>query len=73
MRNTLLIEAIVIGIITVILGIVVAKIMEKTMKFEKNSLLPMYIGTFVVGASLHLIFEFSGINSWWCKSVYNLK
>lgn len=72
MRIIVFLEALIIGIIALILGILISEIMKKTITFEKNSLLPMYIGIFILGASMHLIFEFLGLNSWWCRKTYTL-
>tara|TARA_B100001142_G_scaffold238435_1_gene237116 strand:- start:67 stop:231 length:165 start_codon:yes stop_codon:yes gene_type:complete len=52
-------EAIVIGIMNLMFfyGLTI---------FIKN---PM-IALFVAGALIHLVFEYLGLNEWWCKSTY---
>ena len=71
----LLIEAIVVGISTVIIGSIVGLILSKVVKtnlpkickeWNKNHI--MEISLFLTGFLLHLLCEFTGINKWYCKN-----
>lgn len=71
----LLIEAIVVGIILVIVaslvGIIVGKFMsveldEMCKKWNKNHI--MEITLFISGVLVHLLCEYLGINKWYCKN-----
>ena len=79
----LFIEAIIIGIITVIVGnIIVAvisfsniyprpKLPEICMNYNKYFI--MEISLFLTGAFIHLFCEFAGINAWYLKNGAILK
>ena len=53
----LVFETIIIGILTLILYLFI----EKNIK-------NMYLRIFILGASIHLFCEFTGINRWYCKN-----
>tara|TARA_A100001015_G_C14332974_1_gene460062 strand:- start:47 stop:229 length:183 start_codon:yes stop_codon:yes gene_type:complete len=53
----LVFETIIIGILTLILYFFI----EKNIK-------NMYLRIFILGASIHLFCEFTGINRWYCKN-----
>jgi len=56
MKNVL-IEALVVGIIFLVLGI-----LTKKMKFDENQTF------FIAGFMGHLLCEITGINRWYCKN-----
>ena len=69
----LLIEAVVVGIVTVIVGTLVAFILGKLFStnlpkicksWNKNHV--MELSLFFTGFFIHIICEFSGINKWYC-------
>ncbi len=71
----LLIEAVVVGIITVIVGTLVAFILgsffssnlSKICKsWNKNYV--MEVSLFFTGFFIHIICEFTGINKWYCRN-----
>lgn len=53
----LVFETIIIGILTLVLYFFI----EKNVK-------DMYLRIFILGASIHLFCEFTGINGWYCKN-----
>ena len=61
--NTVLIEAIVIGVmnVSIIYGIK-----------RLNTNIENYLLYLIAGALIHLIFEYSGGNKWWCTQTYKL-
>ena len=65
-----LLEAIVVGIITLIVGIIVSKLMEigrKKEYSEKDYTLQMAGGLFITGFVVHILCEAFGFNRWYCK------
>ena len=71
----LLLEAVVVGIITVIVGNIVGFIIGKSLSVDLpavckdwNKYYTMEISLFLTGFLIHLICEFSGINKWYCKN-----
>ena len=56
-------EAIVIGILNVAL----LSLLNRIPSLNTASL---FVKLFLGGALIHIIFEYSGANSWWCKSTY---
>ena len=76
----LIIEAIVVGILTVIVGTIVGYVVGKLFSndlpkicktWNRNHI--MEICLFFTGFIIHLICEFSGINKWYCKNGYACK
>jgi hypothetical protein len=69
MRNSLIYETIVIGVLTFLLTFGIYYVMKGNLpQTTKPGYYRMIIGSFLVGALLHLSFEFSGINEKWCKN-----
>jgi hypothetical protein len=71
----LILEALTVGVITVIVGFFVGfgvgKLFSSDLpkvckKWNKNHV--MEISLFITGALIHLLCEFSGINRWYCKN-----
>ena len=59
--STVLIEAFIIGI------------MNATLYYALKSLkivLPTHLLLLICGALIHIIFEYTGGNEWWCKKTY---
>jgi small basic protein len=68
--NALITEAIVIGIMTVVVGTVIGKIFQTEVPsqckdWNKNHV--MEISLFLTGAAIHLLCEYFGVNKWYCK------
>ena len=71
----ILIEALIVGIITVVVGTIIGFLVGKFFavdlpaickKWNKNHL--MEISLFLTGFFIHIICEYSGINKWYCKN-----
>jgi hypothetical protein len=70
-------EAIAVGLVTGIFGFFinylltfVSKDLKLTFpKSDNNShIISLFILFFVIGSSIHLFMEFSGLNKWYCKN-----
>ena len=59
--TTVLIEAIVIGIMNAVL--------YQLLKVTKI-VIPTHILLMICGALIHIIFEYTGGNEWWCRQTY---
>ena len=67
-------EAIAVGIVVVIVGLIVSSFIgmfhKQTKKacqdWNKNHI--MEISLFLIGALTHLVCEFTGVNKWYCKN-----
>ena len=71
MRTELIIETIVIGIFAIILDVLIYRVLVG--EFPSPSLPhfnKMILGAFLLGASMHIILEFSGMNEYWCRKTY---
>jgi ABC-type antimicrobial peptide transport system permease subunit len=71
----LLVEAFVVGIATIVVGIIVSFILGRFFStnlpaicktWNKNHI--MELSLFLTGFFIHLICEFSGVNKWYCKN-----
>jgi hypothetical protein len=70
------IEAIVVGISTVIMGILISILLrplkvdlpDVCAQWNKNHI--MEINLFSIGVALHLLFEYTGINEWYVQNYY---
>ena len=76
----LLIEAIVVGILTVVVGTIVGFVLGSSFStnlpkicksWNKNHI--MELSLFLTGFFIHLLCEFSGVNKWYCKNGYACK
>lgn len=69
----LFVEAVVVGISVALAGVVVTllgknkqkKLPAECRNWNENYI--MEITLFLIGFMLHLFFEFTGVNSWYCK------
>ena len=61
--NTVLIESIVIGVmnVSIIYGIK-----------RLNTNIENYLLYLIAGALIHILFEYTGGNKWWCTQTYKL-
>jgi len=68
----LLTEAAAIGVLTVVLGYLVVFCMDK-LRLPLSKEYSMAVGFFVLGATIHLFCEFTGVNRWYCKNGHACK
>lgn len=70
----ILIEAIIVGLCTVLVGVCVQELLkvttlkvkcEKSCDWNKNNI--REIGLFLTGFTMHILFEILGANSWYVK------
>lgn len=59
----ILTEAIIIGIMNVVLFYAIGSI---------SKLIPTPMSVLIAGISIHILFEYTGGNEWWCKRTYKL-
>ena len=59
--QNVLIEAVIIGIMNAVLYYAL-----KSLKI----VVPTHVLLFICGALIHIIFEYTGGNEWWCKKTY---
>jgi len=71
----LFVEAVCVGIITVIFGNIAGFIVAPFLKVDLpkicstwNKFYTMEVSLFLTGFLIHLFCEFSGINKWYCKN-----
>ena len=64
----LLIEILVVGILTTIIGLIISYIMmgESSKNFKHWT--RVGLSYFITGALIHIICEFTNINKWYCKN-----
>lgn len=75
MRNYLhiIFEVLTIGLLTTFFTFCIYYLMRNQLQESKKAqYIKMFIGSFLVGALLHLSFEFSGINEKWCRYIYKI-
>lgn len=73
MRDNLIYETILIGILTLLFTFGIIYVLNnKLPDSSKPDYYKMVIGAFSVGALLHLSFEFTGMNESWCKYTYRI-
>lgn len=64
-----LIEAIVVGIMTVITGLIVQKLVSYTQLNNNLNVQSVYIiHLFIIGFLIHVMSEWVGINQWYCRN-----
>lgn len=61
MRNSVFLEAVVVGVMTLATYFAL-------MQLNTGLATPWLL--FLTGALIHLVFEFAGMNEWWCRQTY---
>ena len=71
--KTVIIESIIIGVVTMILGKIISNILLGINKMDKDKKLPVWheprvieISLFFTGIFIHLACEYAGLNKWYC-------
>ncbi len=61
------IEALIVGILVVIIGLLIHLSANYFMKHDLNNLVVYSAHLFVIGVAVHLFCEFTNINKYYCK------
>lgn len=71
-HRNLFLEAIIIGISTIIVGFLSTRILTNNTYPPLNdpNLGLMIFNYFIIGFALHIIFEYLGLNKWYCNSFF---
>lgn len=71
MRNNLLIETVAIGLFTIVMEFFVYFVLTGEFPGPRlGHFYKMLAGAFLLGASIHLVLEFAGVNERWCKAEF---
>ena len=68
MNQSLLYEALGIGLMALVVGVIVHSVSMKIKKHDMNDMTVYAIHLFVIGILVHLIFQYAGINKWYCTN-----
>jgi len=66
MNQNLIIEALVVGLITLVIGVAVHGVYSQIMKHDMNNMTIYAFHLFVIGALVHLVCQYAGLNKWYC-------
>jgi len=74
MRASLLTEALVVGVVTAIVGFVISTVMmfltQKSFSLRSYTFWPQVaLAMFMTGALIHVLLEVTGVNRKWCQTV----
>ena len=75
LRENFLREIFIIGFISIIVGFITTRVLSRNKypAFDDPNLQVMLLNYFILGAVLHIVFEFSGYNKHFCESEFNSK
>jgi len=62
MRTSVFMEAVVVGVMT--------SALFYSLKYLNTGLTTPWL-LFLTGALIHIVFEFAGLNEWWCRRTFN--
>jgi ABC-type spermidine/putrescine transport system permease subunit I len=60
-------EALIVGVGTVVIGILIKYLIELFAKKEKHELYIFIVILFLTGFLIHIICQFTGVNKWYCR------
>ncbi len=68
MAKNILLEALIVGIGLVVVGMLMHLVASKFMKHDMNDNVVLASHFFIAGVVVHLLCEYFGINKWYCKN-----
>lgn len=68
MNQNLLSEALAVGVMALIIGVIVHSVSMKLKKHDMNDMTVYAIHLFVIGVLIHLLCQYAGINKWYCTN-----
>jgi len=68
MTGKILKEAVVVGILLVVIGIVLHLLSKYVMKHDMNDNYILAVHFFIAGFIFHLLAEYTGMNKWYCNN-----
>jgi hypothetical protein len=68
MAQKILLEALHVGIGLVVIGMLMHLVASKFKKHDMNDNIVLALYLFIAGAVFHLLYEYFGINKWYCKN-----
>jgi hypothetical protein len=66
--NNLATEALAIGVMTLVVGVIVHALSMKIKVHDMNDMTIYAIHLFVIGVLVYLICQYAGINKWYCTN-----
>ena len=69
MSQTLLFEAVAVGLMALVVGVVVHEVLMKVKEHDMNNMKIYAIHLFVIGVSIYLICQYTGINKLYCTNL----
>jgi hypothetical protein len=69
LRNGLLLETIAIGVVAILFDLLIYRVVVgRFVDTKAPYFYQMILGAFLLGASIHVTFEFAGLNEKWCRA-----
>lgn len=68
-----LIELLFLAVASIVINFFIYSAFTGTFKFpdiKQEGIIPMYVGGIILVGGLHLIFEVTGLNERWCRTIY---
>jgi hypothetical protein len=68
MNQGLIFEALAVGVMALVVGVIVHAVSMKVKDHDMNDMTVYAIHLFVIGVLVHMIFQYAGINKWYCTN-----
>lgn len=68
------IELLFLAVVSIVINFLIYSAFTGTLKFpdiKQEGTIPMYVGGIILVCGLHLIFELTGLNERWCRTIYD--